>query len=738
MEIGTLMATLGMDDGPFAAGLAKAADKLRGFAKDGGKIAAAAGLGIATVIGGSIVANLNLQEGRNKLAAELGLTEADSARIGKVAGALFADNYGESMGDVNDAIAAVVSSIGGMREASDADINAAAKNALNLAKVFDVDVSRAAQLAGQMVKTGLADTADEAFDLLIQGAQNVPTALQGDLMDAVDEYGKHFEALGFSGKEAFQLLVNGAKDGMYGIDKTGDAIAEFTKRGLDMSAATSEAYKAIGLDAHTMTNEILAGGDKAETAFQKVVSGLLAIEDPAARQTQALALFGTPLEDLGTKDIPAFLTSLQNVSGVMDDAGGASQRMDKQLSKGAVASLGRLKRQAQAAFLTLGDWAIPKVDALTAALADNFGPALEDVKAFLEDVIDVIKDVIDWMEEHETTARWIAGVILTVLAPAIMWWGTQMTISAAKSVAAWILSGGAAVTGAARTVASATIAGLAMIGMGAQALAGAARMAAAWLIAMGPIGLVIAAVAGVVFLVVKYWDEIKAATAAAWDWVWGKIKAVAGFIVKLFLNFTVPGLIIKHWGSIKTATGKVWDWIKDKITGFVRFFRQIPGKITSATSGMWDGLKRSAAEAFNKVAGLWNSTVGRLSFRVPGWVPGMGGKGWDVPDIPTIRLAKGGIIPATPGGVFANIAEAGHAEAVLPLDGPNAPKWIKDGPAVDDGMREIALTAADRRLMSDFIAAVEHLANRPAQLVLSGRQAGVIVQEGQNAIGRHQ
>lgn len=44
--------------------------------------------------------------------------------------------------------------------------------------------------------------------------------------------------------------------------------------------------------------------------------------------------------------------------------------------------------------------------------------------------------------------------------------------------------------------------------------------------------------------------------------------------------------------------------------------------------------------AFRSIASLWNNTVGRLSFSIPGWVPGIGGSGFDVPDIP--MLAKGG------------------------------------------------------------------------------------------------
>ena len=64
---------------------------------------------------------------------------------------------------------------------------------------------------------------------------------------------------------------------------------------------------------------------------------------------------------------------------------------------------------------------------------------------------------------------------------------------------------------------------------------------------------------------------------------------------------------------------------------------------------------------FNAVASVWNNTIGKLSFKVPSWVPGIGGKGFDVPDIP--MLAEGGIVT---GPTLAMIGEAGP-EAVIPL-----------------------------------------------------------------------
>ena len=65
---------------------------------------------------------------------------------------------------------------------------------------------------------------------------------------------------------------------------------------------------------------------------------------------------------------------------------------------------------------------------------------------------------------------------------------------------------------------------------------------------------------------------------------------------------------------------------------------------------------------FNTIARLWNNTIGKLSFKFPDWVPGLGGKGFSVPQIP--QLADGGIVT---GPTLAMIGEAGP-EAVVPLD----------------------------------------------------------------------
>ncbi|WP_293782611.1 phage tail tape measure protein [uncultured Aeromicrobium sp.] len=642
MDLGELVGSLRLEDSQFGQVLSSALDKLSGFGSGGAKLAGVAGATIALALGTSIAQNLTIDEANDRMAAELGASSEESARYGKLAGDLYAQNYGESMGAVNEAIAAVVSSIGGMHDASDEALSDVTAKAINFADVFEVDIARATQVAGQLISTGLAGDAVEAFDLMTAASQRVPAALREDILDAADEYGQFFSTLGYSGQEAFGLLVANAEKGMYGIDKAGDAIKEFTIRATDMSSASQDAYEAIGLDAEEMSNKILAGGATAREGTQQIIDGLLGIEDPATRANTAIALFGTPIEDLNTTEIPAFLESLRGGGEAMDGFSGAADRMDKTLNDNASSTLSKWKRQAEQAFLGLGNWAIPMID-------------------------ETARAVDEWLQPlggGAAAATVLAGVIGTVLVPAIIVWGIQSTIAGVKAAAAWTMAqlgairaaaghvvsvaiivggwiamGAAAmaqaarmgaawllgvVTGAARATASMAITVAAVVAgwvlMGVQAMAQAARMAAAWLIALGPIGIVIAAIAGVVILVIKYWDDIVAGTKAAWNWVVEQVKKVPGLIVGFFMNWTLPGLIIKHWDRISGA-------FSAGVNAAVGFVRSLPGRALDALGNLggllvgvgediMNGLLRGIERGFEWV----RSKLGSVGKLIPGWL----------------------------------------------------------------------------------------------------------------------
>lgn len=99
--------------------------------------------------------------------------------------------------------------------------------------------------------------------------------------------------------------------------------------------------------------------------------------------------------------------------------------------------------------------------------------------------------------------------------------------------------------------------------------------------------------------------------------------------------------IVKNWDTIKAGATGVKDWIVGRFGEVVAFFTELPGKLSSFAGRLADTISSPFKGAFNAIAELWNATVGKLSFKVPSWVPKFGGKGWDVPDIPTLH--SGGI-----------------------------------------------------------------------------------------------
>jgi hypothetical protein len=115
---------------------------------------------------------------------------------------------------------------------------------------------------------------------------------------------------------------------------------------------------------------------------------------------------------------------------------------------------------------------------------------------------------------------------------------------------------------------------------------------------------------------------------------------VAGLVLAYNKSETFRNAVNAMFNGIKTAITASVDFIKGYLNTVMTFYKTI----------------------FNGIATAWNSTVGKLSFRAPDWIPGIGGRGFDVPDIP--MLASGGIITRP---TMAILGEAGP-EAVVPLD----------------------------------------------------------------------
>jgi len=123
------------------------------------------------------------------------------------------------------------------------------------------------------------------------------------------------------------------------------------------------------------------------------------------------------------------------------------------------------------------------------------------------------------------------------------------------------------------------------------------------------------------------------------------IAVLIAALVALYFKFDIVRKIVDTVFDAMLAGGKaVFNGLTTYFTGVFNIYKDL----------------------FNGIAKLWNSTVGKLSFNIPSWVPGIGGKGFSVPNIP--YLAEGGIVT---GPTLAMIGERGP-EAVIPLSGRNS------------------------------------------------------------------
>lgn len=157
----------------------------------------------------------------------------------------------------------------------------------------------------------------------------------------------------------------------------------------------------------------------------------------------------------------------------------------------------------------------------------------------------------------------------------------------------------------------------------------------------------------------------------------GYLTQFVAFISGVFSAGVGIGLdaAVAVFSSFGASLGQVIDAAIAVIGGIIDFLTGVfSGNwsmawqgIVDAFGGIFSGIQALATAPINGVIALINSLISKInsvSFDVPPWVPGVGGKhfGFDVPSIPA--LAEGGIATAP---TLAMIGEGAESEAVLPL-----------------------------------------------------------------------
>lgn len=575
----------------------------------------------ALVVGGAWAkVGADYQAAMARVQASTGASAEQMKQIEEAARAVFSSGMGESFDEVARAMS-TIKQVGGL---DGKDLESATKNAMALGKTFDMDVNETARATSALMKNFGID-GQKAFDLIAYAAQNGANK-NGDLLDTFNEYAVQYQALGFTAEQFAAHLVKGAEDGAFSIDKVGDAIKEFNIRAKDGSKSSMEAFAALGLNGQKATQMFAAGGQSAQVAFAEVVKRLSEMEDPVARNAAGVALFGTQFEDLEVKALEGF----KAIQGSLPQIEGTMQQVSRAISSDLGSQLRIVSRSFMDLLLPAADSAakaiteqMPKISKALAALA----PQIEALSQAFTKALPVITQ---WFNKSLSGAMSFVSFVLenfNAIATAVAYAGSAFLIfrgvfqglKVVVTVTKWVLMARQAfimyrVSAAAAVVASkATAVAMNLLSVAAKSLGAAMKFLMANPIVLFLAGLVAAGAA-----VYKNWDELKAMAVSA------------------------AQIISDAWSSAMTS-----------IQGFF--------------ANTFDSLASIMKGPINTIIAMINSiveSINGMAFNVPDWVPAIGGQkfGFELPKIP--QLAEGGIATQP---TLATIAEAGEAEAVIPL-----------------------------------------------------------------------
>lgn len=555
LDVGELVAHLRVGAEGMARGLRDGESRFRKFGDKLTGLAAGAGLAAATAFGAAIFANMAQDDIGAKIAAQMGGSAEDAKMYGKLAGKLYAENWGESVQAIGETIKEVASARI-LPDGTPEELEDISRRAQTLADVFDLDVHGSVVAVKQLITAGLVPDAQTGFDLIAKAVQNGDNSAD-DLLDTLNEYPTQFRDLGISGEQALGLIHQGLQAGARDSDIVADALKELNIRVKDKSAA--DGLKVLGINADQAAQAFATGGPKAAAALGQILDKLRAVKDPADRFALSQQLLGTQSEDLSKA---LFNLDLKTAAEQMDGAAGAVQRAGDAIGQTDNAKIEAFKRSAMGA---------------AQALAADLVPSLSTMGGWIQ------KNQA-WIKPLAITLGGLAAAIVVVNLATKAWMATEAAFTTVKAIATsanWLFS------------------------------------ASLWA-TLGPILLIVAGIAllvAAIYLIATRttwfqdawkwaWGGIKAAAAAVWGWLrdsfWPWLKNAYQWIADGVI--AMKNRFIGGWQA-------VWDFLVRLKNGVAGIFSAIGNFIAS---GFEYGMN-IAKSRVNAIIGFVNGAIGGLN-----------------------------------------------------------------------------------------------------------------------------
>lgn len=263
------------------------------------------------------------------LQIQTGLSAVETGPIGAAAGKAYAKGFGDNLQDLS-ASAATLDNV-----LSDIDPSLSLQNATRWAGVledhFAVEIPRSAEIAGRMIHQGLAESTEDAYDVMIGASQRYRVAYD-EILDVTREFGTTFSELKISGAQAADFVGQAWTRGLVPtIDRAGELFEEFV---IEVQAgATGRAAPAIenlGLSVAKVQDAISNG--RGGQAMQQLAEELLKVEDISYRNELAVQIFGTAIESAADKQaVLELIAALDELGAGFDGAAEDSAQMAEEM-----------------------------------------------------------------------------------------------------------------------------------------------------------------------------------------------------------------------------------------------------------------------------------------------------------------------------------------------------------------------------------------------------------------------
>jgi TP901 family phage tail tape measure protein len=493
-----------------------------------------AGLVIAAGLGAGVMAAANFEQRLSAIQAVSGATGDEMASISEKALQLGADtsfSAGEAAVAMEELVKAGLS--------VDEVLNGAADAAVALAAAGEISLPEAATIASNaMNQFGLAAKDLPGVADLIAGAANASSISVGDLGQSMKQVGAVANLAGLNFEDTATAIALMGNAGIVGSD-AGTSLKSMLQRLQPTTAKQMDLFKQLGIITADGTNKFydaegsLKSFDKVSQVLSNSLTGMTDKQKQATLQT----LFGADairaaaiMADNGAKGFNKMGDAMNKTTA----ADVAATRLDN--FKGSIeAMMGSLETLG----ITLGTILLPP----------------------LRQIVEAITSALNWFTNLDS--------------------GVQKVIVGIAAFAAAGLLVGAAVLKIiifiSRFQAALTI------------LRG--TMIATWAAALGPIALVIAAIAAVVAIIILLWNKSETFKAAVLA-VWGAIRAGAQAVASWFMGTFVPALQAA-WQAIVGGVRAAFNLIVAIIRAQIMAWRMIIVAGLNAIKAVWGALWRA-------------------------------------------------------------------------------------------------------------------------------------------------